>query len=737
MGAVAADADAEAGKMKKKILSVNGMHCASCAALITKSLQKTEGVDSANVNFASQKAHITYDEKSISEVELISVIRKSGFDASEEVDIEAERKARESEIAELKNRFLFSFAFGFPAFLLGMFLMDVPYRIILLFLFATPVQFIAGKQFYAGAWSALKNRSATMDTLIVVGTSTAYIFSLAALPGWVEEQYFETSAVLITIVIFGKYLEAISKGRASNAIRKLMDLSPKTALVQRNGNQETIPADQVVIGDVVIVKPGERIPVDGVVVEGESSVDEGMITGESIPVEKTVGSKLIGGTLNKHGSMKLRAEKVGSETTLSQIVKLVEDAQGSKAPIERFADSVSGIFVPVVVSIAIITFIGWYMFLGSELSFALIAAVSVLVIACPCALGLATPTAIMVGTGLGAEKGILIKNAETLEISKRISSVVFDKTGTLTIGKPIVTDVLPLSKLTEGDVLLIAASVENNSEHPLADAIVSEAGKRKLKLLKTKEFKATPGKGVIAKSTKGNIVLGNMNFAKEMRFDISSFSDKVERLELEGKTVMFVALGRKPVGLIAVADKMRDSTPKAVDQLKKMGVDVWMITGDNRRTAEAIAKSAGITNVFSEVLPKDKADKVKELQKKGKVVAMVGDGINDAPAIAQADVGIAMGSGTDVAMETGNIVLMNNDPLDAVKALRLGMATMDKIKQNVFWALVYNVLGIPLAAGILYPFTGWMLSPMIAGGAMAMSSVSVVSNSLLLKRKKL
>jgi P-type Cu+ transporter len=723
--------------MKKAVIAVSGMHCASCSALVTKSLSKTPGVLKANVNFASQKAHVEFDEGKISEDTLLEAIKKAGYGASLRIDVEGERKARAEEIARLKGLLLFSAIFAVPALILGMFLMDFPYRIYLLFLLATPVQFISGWSFYQGAWSALKNRNATMDTLIAVGTTAAYAFSLAALVGLTMDQYFETSAVLITLVILGKYLEAVAKGKTSEAIRKLMDLSPKMALVERDGKQIEVPIEQVVVGDIIIVKPGERIPVDGKVVFGESSVDEGMLTGESIPVEKQKGSTVFSGTVNKHGMLKFKAEKIGSETALAQIVKLVEEAQGSRAPIQRFADSVSAVFVPVVIAIAIITFIAWHYVLGASLSFALITAVSVLVIACPCALGLATPTSIMVGTGIGAEKGILIKGAEALEATEKISSVIFDKTGTLTKGEPSVTDVVSLGKMDENEVLRLAGSIESASEHPLADAIVKKAEEGKLKLSKTTGFKAISGKGVFGTVGKQKIHLGNALLASELGVKTAKFSERMHSLEAQGKTVMILVANGKAEGLIGVADTLKETSAEAVSQLEGMGVAVYMITGDNARTARAIAKKAGIEHVFAEVLPADKASYVKKLQAKGEKVAMVGDGINDAPALAQADIGIAMGSGTDVAMETGNIVLMRNDVTDVPKALKLGRATMGKIKQNMFWALVYNVLGIPIAAGVLFPFTGWLLSPMIAGGAMALSSVSVVTNSLLLKRVKL
>ncbi|MFH1471171.1 MAG: heavy metal translocating P-type ATPase, partial [Candidatus Micrarchaeota archaeon] len=539
--------------MKKAVLSVSGMHCASCAALVNKRLSKTPGVLKANVNFASGKAHIDYEEKETSEERLIGAVKEAGYGASTQVDLEAERKIRKSEISGLKRTLAISLLFSVPAFILGMLLMDFPdprTHVYLLFLLATPVQFYVGRQFYFGAWAALRNRSATMDTLIALGTSAAYLFSLRALIDPMAHQYFETSAVLITLVILGKYLEAIAKGRTGEAIRKLMDLSPKIALVERDGKEFEIPAEQVVLGDIVIVKPGERIPVDGKVVGGASSVDESMLTGESIPVEKSVGGNVFGGTMNKHGVLRFKAEKVGSETALSQIVKLVEEAQGSKAPIQRFADSVSGVFVPVVIVVAVVTFVAWFFLLNSGLSFALIASVSVLVIACPCALGLATPTSIMVGTGVGAERGILIKGAEALEKSKQVSAVIFDKTGTLTNGKPVVTDVIPLSNLTKASIMSIAASIETNSEHPLADAIVEHAKAGDLKLSRATGFKAISGKGVEAKIDGKIMALGNRKLASDMGIGSEEFLEKMEALEGEGKTVMILIANKMALGLI-------------------------------------------------------------------------------------------------------------------------------------------------------------------------------------------
>jgi len=715
--------------MKRIELSIGGMHCASCSTLISRALSKAPGVRSANVNYAAAKALVEFDETLTDGDTLADVVRSKGYKATVGVDREREKKVREKEIADLSSLLIFSALLSLPAFIIGMFLMDIPYRMLILFLLATPVQFIAGKGFYMGAWSALRNRTASMDTLIAVGTSAAYFYSVAAMLGFASEQYFETAAVLITLVILGKYLEAVAKGRTSDAIRKLMGLAPKVATVVRGGGEVELPIGDVIVGDVVVVRPGEKIPVDGTVMEGGSSVDESMITGESIPVEKNPKSKVIGGSMNKNGSFRFKAEKVGQDTVLSQIVKLVEDAQGSKAAIQRFADSISAVFVPVVIMIAILSFSAWYFILGQSFAFSLVIAVSVLVIACPCALGLATPTAIMVGTGMGAQRGVLIKNAEALETMHKINAMVFDKTGTITEGKPKVTDFIILGKIGGKEALSVAWAVENGSEHPLADAISEYAKSNGAELLKVSGFRAVPGTGVEGKIGKSLISLGKPGGAS----DGEGISQTIAKLQGEGKTAMVLRVNNKPIAIFGVADTLRATSVETVRELKKLGIESWMITGDNRRTAEAIARSAGIERVFAEVLPQDKAEYVKRLQGEGRKVAMVGDGINDAPALAQADIGIAIGSGTDVAMETGSVVLMKSDPMDVVRAIRLGRATINKIRQNMFWALVYNVLGIPIAAGALYLAYGILLSPIIAGGAMALSSVSVVASALTLR----
>ncbi len=725
--------------VKKINMSVGGMHCASCVTTIERALKKVRGIRNANVNLTTERATVEYDPGSINVNQIIDIIKGRGYTAqvtAEQVDAKKEELRKKKELQKMKYLLIVSAIFSVPALLISMVFM-IQYKPYVLFMLSTPVQFFVGAGFYRGAWHALKNKTSNMDTLIAVGTSAAYVYSvyLMITDGMEAETYFEISAVLITLVILGKFLEARAKGKTSEAIKKLMKLAPKTATIIRNNKEMVIKVDDVKVGDIVIVKPGERVPVDGIIVLGESSIDESMITGESMPVEKKKGSQVIGGTINKHGNFRFEAKKVGAETTLSHIIKLIEDAQGQKAPIQRFADTVSAYFVPIVILIAIGTFITWFYFFNSSLSFSLLVSVAVLVIACPCALGLATPTAIMVGTGKGAENGVLIKGGEALETAHKLNAIIFDKTGTITKGEPEVTDVVKLDKMKESDLLAIAASIEKNSEHPLADAIVKKATNENMNFERITKFKAVPGKGVFGYLGKKRILFGNIKLMKENKIAVKE--GVMTRLEEDGKTAMILAVDKKAVGIVAVADTIKKEAPDAIRRLKKMNIDIYMITGDNQRTAKAIARKAGIDKVFAEVMPEDKANYVKMLQKKNKKVAMVGDGINDAPAIAQADIGIAMGSGTDVALETGNIVLMKNDLNDVVKAIRLSRFTMSKIRQNMFWALFYNVLGIPIAAGVLYPFTGWLLSPIIAGGAMALSSVSVVGNSILLKYKKI
>ncbi len=720
--------------MKKIEMAIDGMHCASCAVLITKSLQKVPGVKEANVNYGTQKARVEYDEKQAGEKDLMEAVNKRGYSASLDISSQREQEIRAKEIAELKNQLIIGSVLAFPALIIGMFLMDFPQREWVLFALATPVQFYIGRHFYLGAWTALQNRTASMDTLIALGTSAAYFYSVATLFGFGDEQYFEVGAVLITLVILGKYLEALAKRKTSEAIRKLMDLSPKMARVMRGKKEMEIPISEVILNDMIVVRPGERIPVDGIIADGMTAIDESMITGESIPAEKRKGDTVIGGTINLNGSITFKATGVGKNTVLARIVQLVEDAQGSKADIQRFADQISAVFVPIVIGIALLTFIGWMTFGQATLAFALVTSVSVLVIACPCALGLATPTAIMVGTGVGAENGILIKGAEALETMHAIDTIVFDKTGTITQGKPQVTDVWVKNEKETKDILGILRGLEEKSEHPLAQAVVQYVQSKKIPASKIDGFKAHFGKGVEGTHQRKAYRLGNIRWTEEQQIPLDEYEGMNEKWENEGKTVVVLSSGKKVLAIIGIADVLKESSAATVKELKDLHKDVWMITGDNARTAKAIAARAGITNVFAHVLPEQKAEYVKKLQAQGKKVAFVGDGINDAPALAQAELGIAMGSGTDIAIEAGDVVLMKGNPYDVVNALHLGKATMGKIKQGMFWALVYNVLGIPIAAGILYPYTGWLLSPIIAGGAMALSSVSVVTNALLLRR---
>lgn len=745
---------------KRASLSLSGMHCASCAGIIERSLKKISGVKQANVNFAAEKALVVFDETEVSVEDLFGAVKKAGYSATlvDEKDPEFDRKKREGEINQLWKKFIFGLTFSLPMFYFMM--LDFfpklpggnflpPYFGIISLILTIPVQFIIGAGFYKGMWSSLKMKTFNMDSLIAIGTSTAFFYSLInfilymiskgsilGLDGAkIPDLYFETAAFLITFVVLGKWLEAKAKGKTSDAIKKLMGLQAKTARVIRDGKTLDISIDEVIHGDIILVRPGEKVPVDGVITKGSSALDESMVTGESLPVEKHEGDTVIGATINKTGSFEFQATKIGSETTLSQIIRLIEEAQGSKAPIQAFADRISAYFVPVVIGLAILTLITWLL-LGASLSFALMAFTAVIVIACPCALGLATPTAIMVGTGKGAEHGILIKGGEPLEAAEKIKAIVFDKTGTLTNGKPEVTDILSFSSTDEDDILQISASLEKSSEHPLAEAIYNYADEEGVDLDEVIDFKAIPGHGVEGKINGKKYFFGNRRLATDVvGLDIDKINRKMSRIEEEGKTVMILTSEKEILGVIGVADTVKETSKEAVEKLKKMGVDVWMITGDNQRTANAIAKEVGITNILAEVLPEDKANEVKKLQESGKVVAMVGDGINDAPALAQANLGIAMGSGTDVAMEAGGIVIIKNDLRDVVKAIELSKETMGKVRQNMFFALFYNVIGIPIAARVFVGL-GLVLKPELAGLAMAMSSISVVSNSMLLRNFK-
>jgi len=644
----------------------------------------------------------------------------------------------EIEIRNLKILVAFSLILGLLTFIFS-FVTVIPFlhNNVWLFLLSTPVQFIGGWRFYKGTWDAIKQKIANMDVLIAVGTSAAWIYStlVTFFPKiFAGEVYFDTAALIIAFILLGKLLEDIAKGKASEAVRKLMDLQPRMAKVIREGVEVEIPVEQVEVGDMVIVRPGEKIPVDGKVIEGYSSVDEKMITGESIPDEKKVGDEVIGATINKTGMLKFKATKVGADTTLSQIIKLVEEAQISRAPIQRLADVIAAYFVPAVIAIGTISFLLWYFIGRASFIFAFTTFIAVLIIACPCALGLATPTAILVGTGKGAENGILIKGGENLEKAYKIQTIVFDKTGTLTKGEPSVTDIIAIGEHSEKEVLKFAAIAEKGSEHPLGEAITKKAKEEKIEVPNPTHFEAIPGQGVKARYGEKEILFGNRHLMEVNGIPTENFEEKIRALEEEGKTVMLIAVNKKAAGIIGVADTLKEYSEEAVKQLQKMGLEVILLTGDNPRTANAIAKNLGIKRALAEVLPGDKAKVIKGLQGEGKVVAMVGDGINDAPALAQADVGVAIGSGTDVAIETGGIILIKEDLRDVVTAIQLSKRTMSKIKQNLFWAFFYNIAFIPIAAGILYPLFGILLNPVFAAIAMAASSVTVVTNSLLLRR---
>ena len=732
-------------------LAITGMHCASCSALITRKLKKAAGVEEANVNFAAAKARVRFDGAQTNEQGLIAAVQAAGYGAviADEKDREAEKKRRDAEIAGYRGKFFTGLVLSLPMlfFMVLTFFQNLalhealmPYMGIASLLLATPVQFWLGAGFYKGFWSSLKMGTFSMDSLIAIGTSTAYFYSFynfisfalqnGSVLGDITDLYFEVAAFLITFVLLGKWMESQAKGKTSEAIQKLMGMQAKTARVLRNGEPVDIPVDEVRVGETVIVRPGEKVPVDGIVLKGLTSIDESMLTGESIPVEKKEGDRVFGATINSHGSIEFRAEKVGSETALAQIIRFVEEAQGSKAPIQAFADWISSWFVPVVIGIAILTFVIW-MLLGAGLTFSLLAFVSVIVIACPCAMGLATPTSIMVATGKGAEHGVLIRGGEPLEAANKLDVIVFDKTGTLTKGKPELTDVIAL-KSTEEKLLRLAASLEQGSEHPLAESIVSHAKAKGIALSSAEHFQAIPGHGIEGILQGKTYYFGNRKLMEKFKIETGEIESQLQALEEKGKTAMILSEEGRVLGIVAVADTLKDSSKEAVEQLKKMGLISYMITGDNRRTALAIARQAGIEHILAEVLPEGKAMEVKKLQEGGKRVAMAGDGINDSPALAQANLGIAMGSGTDIAMETGGIVLVKNDLRDVVTAIKLSKATVGKIKQNMFFALFFNVIGIPIAARAFMHW-GIILRPELAGLAMAFSSVSVVTNSLLLK----
>lgn len=731
---------------EKREFTITGMTCAACATRIEKGVNKLDGVSKANVNLALESATIEYTPSEITPADIIQKVEKLGYGAIIKEDNRESIDFRQKEIQKQKNTFIFSIILSFPLlwamvshFRLTSFIYmpDFLMNPWVQMAFATPVQFIIGKQFYVGAYKALKNKSANMDVLVAMGTSAAYFYSVyqaiisVGSHHHTAQLYFETSSILITLILLGKLFEAKAKGRSSEAIKKLMGLQAKTALVLRNGEEREIPLEEVLIGDLILVKPGEKIPVDGEVVEGNSAVDESMLTGESIPVDKTIGANVIGSTLNKNGHLKMKATKIGKDTALSQIIKVVEDAQGSKAPIQRLADKISGVFVPIVVGIALLTFLVWIIWVNPGVfTPAFEAMIAVLVIACPCALGLATPTSIMAGSGRAAEFGILFKAGEHLETTHHIGTVILDKTGTVTNGTPMLTDVIVANGMEEEEFLSLIASAEKQSEHPLAQAIVQGIQARKIALSDVEDFEAIPGYGVKAIVKQNELLVGTRKLMKQNNVDITSAEAVMEEFEAQGKTAMLASIEGNYAGIIAVADTIKETSLDAISRLKAMDIEVIMITGDNQRTANAIGNQVGIDKVIAEVLPEGKAEEVKKLQDSGKKVAMVGDGINDAPALALADIGMAIGTGTDIAMEAADITLIRGDLNSIADAILMSRKTMRNIKQNLFWAFAYNVIGIPIAAIGL-------LAPWLAGAAMAFSSVSVVLNALRLQRVKL
>lgn len=738
--------------VERVTLPIQGMSCSSCVEKIERAINSLPGVIHVSVNFATEKATVDFIPSVVTTADMVNIVRDTGYDVvevegGEEDLLQKEERSRKEAYRRLKLKFIVGALLSIPIFM-GSFSHLFPWvptilsQKFVLFLLASPVQFWCGWQFYRGSWAAARHKTTDMNTLIAVGTSAAYLYSITAtfLPWLFErrglggEVYYDTATVIITLILLGRLLEMRAKGQTSEAIKKLIGMQAKTARVIREGKEIDIPVEDVRVGDTVLVRPGERIPVDGIIIDGYSSIDESMITGESIPVEKREGDEVIGATINKTGSFKFRATRIGKDTALAQIIRLVQEAQGSKPPIARLADLIAGYFVPAVIGLAIFTFIIWFFF-GPPPVFthALLNFVAVLIIACPCALGLATPTSIMVGTGKGAENGILIKGGEALETAYKLNAIVLDKTGTLTRGEPSLTDVIPSPGYDEKAILFYAASAEKGSEHPLGEAIVKGAKAKGVDLVNPDNFMALPGHGIRATVKDSEVLLGNLKLMKDKNVSMESAVEKVEQLSDEGKTSMFVAVDGRLIGIIAVADTLKDYSIEAISAFHKMGLEVIMITGDNERTAKAIAKKVGIDRVFAEVLPEDKAKEIKRLQAEGKVVAMVGDGINDAPALAQADIGIAIGTGTDVAMEASDITLISGDLRAIVTAIALSRATIRNIKQNLFWAFFYNASLIPVAAGILYPFYGILLNPMIAAAAMALSSVSVVSNALRLR----
>ncbi len=744
--------------MSKVMLNLRGMHCASCANSIQSATRSISGVASSNVNFATEEVAVDFDEKKTSAAAIQQVIKNIGYEAilPDQVDGDREKNTRLTETQDLTRKVWIGGVIG-VILVIGSLPMMTGLQIPLIpewlhnrwfqLALALPVQLWCGSSFYIGAWKAFKNHTATMDTLIALGTLAAFSYSITVTlnptffisQGLQPEVYYEVSVIVITLILLGKLFENRAKGETSDAIRKLIGLQAKTARVLRDGKESDIPIEDVQINDIVLVRPGEKIPVDGEAIAGNSTVDESMVTGESIPIEKKVGDRVIGATMNKTGSLQIKASHIGKDSVLSQIVQLVKDAQGSKAPIQRLADQVTGWFVPVVISIAIVTFIIWFEIIGN-ITLATISAVGVLIIACPCALGLAAPTSIMVGTGKGAENGILIKDAGSLELAHQIQTIVLDKTGTLTEGKPVVTDIFsltpspsPSEERGERWLLELVAAIERNSEHPLAEAVVNHAKQKDIIIPEVTEFLAIAGSGVQGKVDNFLVQVGTRRWMDELKIDTSELHQYQDSWETGGKTVVLIAIDNTARGLIGIADKLKPSSQTAVAALQRMKIEVVMLTGDNQSTAEAIAREVGIKRVFAGVRPDQKVAKIRELQAEGKVVAMVGDGINDAPALAQADVGLAIGTGTDVAIAASDITLISGDLQGIVTAIQLSHATISNIQQNLFFAFIYNVAGIPIAAGILYPFFGWLLNPIIAGGAMALSSLSVVTNALRLR----
>jgi Cu+-exporting ATPase len=746
--------------MTKETLKITGMTCAACSSRIEKVVGKMEGVEQISVNLATEKATILYNPQLTDISSIKEKIEKTGYgvsDAKLKIIVDEDRLIKEKEIKNFWHKFIVSSIFAIPLLYFAMVPMmawikfpipeivdpmKFPLNYSFLQLLLTAPIIISGNKFYTNGFKAIINRSPNMDSLVAMGTSAAIIYSLFSIHQInignmmaVEGLYFETAGVIITLILLGKSLEAVSKGKTSDAIKKLLNLAPKIAIVIKDNKEFEVQVDEVEIGFIILVKPGEKIPVDGVIIEGDTSIDESMLTGESMPIDKMSGDHVYAASINKNGTIKFQATKVGEDTALAQIIKLVEDAQGTKAPIAQMADTVSGYFVPVVFVIALVAFSAWYIS-GESLLFSLTIFIAVLVIACPCALGLATPTAIMVGTGKGAEYGILFKGGEALETAHKINTVIFDKTGTITEGKPEVTDVITINGIERNLLLQVAASAEKGSEHPLGEAIVRFAENEELALLKLDQFIAMPGYGIEAEMNGMKILLGNKKLMDDQGISLFELENQSNSFASQGKTPMFISINNKLSGIIAVADVVKKNSREAVEKLKIMGIDVVMITGDNRKTAEFIALQVGINHILAEVLPQDKSKEVKKLQSEGKIVAMVGDGINDAPALVQADIGIAIGSGTDVAIESAGIVLMRNDLMDVTTAIKLSKSTIRNVKQNLTWAFGYNIIGIPIAAGLLYLFGGPLMNPMIAAAAMSLSSVSVVTNALRLKKFK-